>query len=112
MQIVLPFGLGYIFGKLYDLGDYPGVIPNYKLNSKVFGKVVQLNALDWTLKILDDYEGIETNAPGSGLFRREKIDVFMENDIIPSWVYVYNHSVEGKPEIASGDYLHFLKTKP
>ena len=107
----VPCGCGFIYGKLYDLGDYPGAIADYRYQNKVFGRLVQLQRANWTLKILDDYEGIESHVPDSGLFRREMVNVFLEEDVVPSWIYVYNRPLNGKSEIPSGDYMDYLKNR-
>jgi gamma-glutamylcyclotransferase (GGCT)/AIG2-like uncharacterized protein YtfP len=35
----------------------------------------------------------------------------MNNEVIPAWIYWYNGDVSGKPVVASGDILEYMKAK-
>ncbi|MES2881168.1 MAG: gamma-glutamylcyclotransferase family protein [Bacteroidota bacterium] len=91
---------GTVGARLYDLGEFPGAVPdpNYILKGDLF----ELPASAFVQ--LDEYEGCE--------FTRQLTKVEVENggEYI-AWIYFYNGSTEGWPLIESGDYLAHLKNK-
>jgi gamma-glutamylcyclotransferase (GGCT)/AIG2-like uncharacterized protein YtfP len=98
-------GTGYIQGRLYDLGEYPGAIPSTNARDKIYGQVFEI--LDETLlNALDDYEGCGPHDSAPFEFRRERIPVFSTNlNVRNAWVYFYNWPVGKNPLIRTGDYL-------
>jgi gamma-glutamylcyclotransferase (GGCT)/AIG2-like uncharacterized protein YtfP len=93
-------------GRLFDLGEYPGLVLSRDPDSWVYGEVYALDNPDETLACLDDYEGCGPNDSVPHEFERIRNDVILESgerDIV--WVYVYRGSTAGKREILSGDYL-------
>lgn len=48
---------GYFYGKLFDLGDYPGAVIDIKSLNIVKGEIYKLNDIDSVFEILDKYEG-------------------------------------------------------
>jgi hypothetical protein len=49
--------------------------------------------------------------PEQPLYRREVADVYINDAIVPAWIYWYNGSLDDKPLIESGDVLEYLKNK-
>jgi gamma-glutamylcyclotransferase (GGCT)/AIG2-like uncharacterized protein YtfP len=45
------------------------------------------------------------------LFKRELVEVFIDDTTTSAWIYWYNGSVEGKPWIESGDLIQYLQQK-
>lgn len=85
-------------GLLYDLGDYPGVIPGEGLVSGELHKICD----PAILAALDEYEEFDRDRPERSLFLRQPVT-------IPgwgvAWVYFYNHAPAGDHcRIASGDW--------
>lgn len=78
---------GWIIGRLYDLGWYPGYRPEANIDAaiapRVFGEVIEVSEND--LARLDDYEGYPA------LYDRQKVWVHTETDLVEAWVYIYNH---------------------
>ena len=90
-------GEARIHGRLYDLGDYPGLILDSK--SVVHGEVLAFDdATLWAL--LDDYEDHDPASPETSEYRRVEVD--LSDGIGRAWVYVYNRSVEGRAPMPSG----------
>jgi gamma-glutamylcyclotransferase (GGCT)/AIG2-like uncharacterized protein YtfP len=107
------FGEARVKGRLFDLGEYPAAIP---VSDEVFIKgelyiVKNENEFSWAIAQLDDYEGVLVEPHEQPLYRREIADSFINDAIVPAWVYWYNSDVGGKPEISSGDILDYLKKK-
>ncbi|HKZ67807.1 MAG TPA: gamma-glutamylcyclotransferase family protein [Chitinophagaceae bacterium] len=107
------FGQAKVKGKLFDLGEYPAAIPVQE-DSFILGELYLVkseNEFSWAIAQLDDYEGVLAEPHEQPLYRREIADVFINDAIVPAWMYWYNGDVSGKPEISSGDIMDYLKTK-
>ena len=85
-------------GRLYDLGDYPGVVPSADPADVVRGELFALpSAAAPLLAELDRYEGPE--------FRRVRARVRPDGaSAVESWIYLYAREVAQLPRVASGDY--------
>jgi len=106
-------GEAKVKGKLYDLGEYPAAAPT---SDEAFIKgelyvTKDPSEFPWAIGQLDDYEGVNVERGELQLYRREVTDVFMNNELIPAWIYWYNGDVSGKPVVASGDILEYMKAK-
>jgi len=98
---------GFILGKLYDLGEYPGAIPTTNKDDKVFGKIFWVKHPRRTFRILDEYEEYFPKNPKKSLFIRCKTKAYLlpsENNI-KCWTYFYNQKIDKEPQINSGNYL-------
>lgn len=106
-------GPGKIKGTLYDMGDYPAAVPA-KDETFITGELYQIkneNEFFWAIGQLDDYEGITAEEGETPLYYRAVTDVYISGSIMSAWVYWYNGDVSGRPVIASGDVLEYLKKK-
>lgn len=107
-------GEGYVNGALYDMGEYPAAIPS-SADKKIVGELYQLAESadwDWVIAQLDDYEGISPEEGEPTLYRRETTTVILSNGAAhEAWIYWFNGSVEGRPEIDSGDVLAYRRAK-
>jgi gamma-glutamylcyclotransferase (GGCT)/AIG2-like uncharacterized protein YtfP len=106
-------GSAKVKGKLYDLGSYPAALPT---NEEVFilGELYQLKEemeFSWAIAQVDDYEGVNPEPGETALYIREMTEVYIDNRTTNAWIYWYNNDVTGKPLIASGDVLEYLKQK-
>jgi gamma-glutamylcyclotransferase (GGCT)/AIG2-like uncharacterized protein YtfP len=102
-----------IKGRLYDMGSYPAGVPASE-ESYIVGELYQAknqHEFSWAIGQLDDYEGVSVEADEVQLYRREVTDVNLNGEVIKAWVYWYNGNVEGRPVIASGDMMEYLKNK-
>jgi gamma-glutamylcyclotransferase (GGCT)/AIG2-like uncharacterized protein YtfP len=104
-------GPAKVKGKLYDMGDYPAAVPVNE-ETYILGELYQLNHKDefgWAFRQLDDYEGLLVEPGELPLYRREPVNIFIndsDKDTI-AWIYWYNQDVTGKPVIASGSVLEY-----
>lgn len=100
---------GTIQGKLYDVGNYPALVVNDAGNYDISGTVYRLHSVDEVLKYLDPYEGFGEGEELPYLFIREGLPIQTDQGIMTCWVYLYNRSITGLTEIATGDYINYLK---
>jgi gamma-glutamylcyclotransferase (GGCT)/AIG2-like uncharacterized protein YtfP len=104
-------GPAKVRGRLYDLGEYPAAVPS---DEQVFivGELYIIKnegEFSWAIGQLDDYEGVIVEPGEKQLYRRELADIICEEKTRRAWIYWYNGDVQGKPFIASGDILDYLK---
>jgi gamma-glutamylcyclotransferase (GGCT)/AIG2-like uncharacterized protein YtfP len=107
------FGEAKVKGKLFDLGEYPGAVPTHE-DSFITGElyIVKTDSeFSWAIAQLDDYEGVLVEPNEKPLYRREIADIYVNDAIVPAWVYWYNGVVSDKPVVTSGDILDYLKKK-
>jgi gamma-glutamylcyclotransferase (GGCT)/AIG2-like uncharacterized protein YtfP len=93
-------------GRLFDLGDYPGMISDK--NHRVLGELYEIDAAHWNTVIaqLDEYEGCGAADPEPHEYRREIVDArLMAGTVLPAWAYVLSRWPASFREIESGDYL-------
>lgn len=103
--------LGVFQGKLYDLGEYPGVIPSSNPADVVIGEIYALRKDNPILAILDEYEGYYPDQPEQSLYLRQVAPISLgPNKSLKAWIYIYNCPVTGYKEISTGDYLHYLNS--
>lgn len=89
-----PVGKGTIRGKLYNFGDYPGVVLDDKASDEVHGEVFDLPGDPNALARLDDYEEFHPRDPEGSLFKRLRTTVTLLNGARENcWVYVYNRDL-------------------
>jgi gamma-glutamylcyclotransferase (GGCT)/AIG2-like uncharacterized protein YtfP len=100
-----PVGRGYIFARLYDLGEYPGAILDRSQRHKVFGRIFELPVDTGVLERLDAYEGFNPRNRARNLFVRKRTMIKRPNRrSLHGWVYVYNRDVNSSPIIQTGKY--------
>lgn len=107
------FGEAKVKGKLFDTGEYPAAIPVQE-DSFIKGELYLIkneNEFSWAIAQLDDYEGVVVEKDEQPLYRREMADVFINDAIVPAWIYWYNGDLSGKPVLSSGDILDYLNKK-
>jgi len=98
-------GEGFVFGRLYDVGEYPAAILDDSKQTKIFGRIYQLPTEPNVLQKLDDYEEFYSLDSPQNLFVRKRTTVFSKsgNKLI-GWIYEYNKKVKPSSLIKSGDY--------
>ncbi|MGG9964712.1 gamma-glutamylcyclotransferase family protein [Ferruginibacter sp. SUN106] len=98
-------------GKLYDKGDYPVAVPATEekfIVGELYG-ITNPSEFSYAIGQLDDYEGLYVEAGETPLFKRETVMVHCNNQQYTAWIYWFNGSVDGLPEIATGDVLLYLQ---
>lgn len=99
-------GVASVPGDLYDLGDYPGLVPG---DGRVWGDLLRPPDAE-RLALLDDYE--ECGGPNP-LFRRVVLTASRgDGSCCPVWAYRYERSVAGGRRIPGGDYAAFRAAGP
>jgi gamma-glutamylcyclotransferase (GGCT)/AIG2-like uncharacterized protein YtfP len=95
-------GDGFAYGKLYDLGEFPGAVLG--TDDKIFGSVYELPDDENVLPELDEYEGFYSQNPKESLYLRKKTKVYLRNKSLTSWIYEYNQDLSNKRQIKSGNF--------
>jgi gamma-glutamylcyclotransferase (GGCT)/AIG2-like uncharacterized protein YtfP len=103
-------GQGIIGASLYDLGRYPGAVPDSK-GDEVIGDVFLLEDSLRALSILDKYEGIGDRESDGEFIRRKHRVRLRSGKRVHAWVYWYSQDTAGKVKIRHKDYLNYLKNK-
>jgi gamma-glutamylcyclotransferase (GGCT)/AIG2-like uncharacterized protein YtfP len=95
-------GRASIPGRLYAPAWYPALVPDP--SRSVVGEVWRM--LDpGVLGVLDAFEG--------EAYVREAVRALLENGLtVTAWAYRYQADLTGVPEIASGDYLDWVRMRP
>lgn len=103
-------GNGSYQGKLFLVGDYPGVVPDKSPKSRVFGVIHKLMHDPELLSVIDDYEGYDFENEENSLFIRKSVVIDMENgERRNCWIYLYNKDVSGLTHLPHGNYLRYRK---
>ncbi|HLF45031.1 MAG TPA: gamma-glutamylcyclotransferase family protein [Chitinophagaceae bacterium] len=106
-------GNAKVKGLLFDMGTYPAGVPCHE-NKFITGELYRIkneNEFSWAIGQLDDYEGVSVDIDEVQLYRRELAEVFINNQVTTAWIYWFSGEVSGKPVIASGDMLEYMKQK-
>ncbi len=96
-----------VSGRLFDLGEYPGMISSNG-TSQVVGEIYEIDKTKWddVITRLDTYEGCSSDDPEPHEYRRELVNARLTTGgEIPAWAYVLNSWPDTDQEIKSGDYL-------
>lgn len=107
-------GPATVRGELYSLGDYPGLVPRSDATDLIKGEVYEIknDALERTLQVLDDYEGLGPEDPLPHEYRRELVTVTLDDGRqLEAWAYVVNRSLEGLGRIHSGDFAEWRRSR-
>lgn len=97
-------GQGFVRGRLYDLGDYPGAVLKRR-GPLIRGLVFELPDDPEVLERLDAYEEFDRSRPQGSLFVRRRRLVSLQNGRkVVCWVYAYNRPTGTASPLPSGDY--------
>jgi gamma-glutamylcyclotransferase (GGCT)/AIG2-like uncharacterized protein YtfP len=98
-----PVGKGSVRGVLYDLGRYPGAVPDASAATKIAGIVMELPDETNFLERLDAYEGCDPKAPEQSEYVRGWVVVEMEaGGTMECWIYRYNWKVDAARVVQDG----------
>ena len=106
-------GEAVVKSTLYDKGTYPVAIPTTE-DKFISGELYAINSpaeFVYAIEQLDDYEGINVEAGETALYKRATATVHCNGQQSNAWIYWFNGTVEGLPEIASGDVLQYMHDK-
>jgi gamma-glutamylcyclotransferase (GGCT)/AIG2-like uncharacterized protein YtfP len=100
-------GNAFYQGKLYKVGDYPGVVPSGKLTDWVPGEIYRLRYPSLLLAHLDSYEECGPNFPKSTEYVRKIQCVRLQGGkLIWAWIYLYNWPTDQHERMRSGNFLN------
>lgn len=108
-------GQGFVRGRLFNLGSYPGLVLSGAPDEIVRGELYKIahGRRESVLERLDEYEGCSSSDPQPHEYRRELTEVFRSTGGVASaWAYVLNQPTDGLDLIDSGDYLAWLASRP
>ncbi len=106
-------GEAFVKGKFFDAGTHPVALPTNEEHF-ILGELYNINSLEefsWAFEQLDDYEGLNAEPGEIPLYKRALVEVFQTSETTTAWIYWYNSSVEGMPEIETGDVMLYLQQK-
>jgi gamma-glutamylcyclotransferase (GGCT)/AIG2-like uncharacterized protein YtfP len=93
---------GFVRGRLYGLGAYPGAVLGGPARDRIAGEVFRLRRPVRDLAALDAYEGLVPE----GEYRRVRCSVATRRlGRVRAWIYVYDRAVAGLAVIPGGDFL-------
>lgn len=96
-------GRAAVAGRLYDFGDYPGLVPD-ETAGPVRGDVYEID--EALVPVLDDIEGVK---PGiDTLFKSRELVVTVAGRDLPCFFYpVDEPSIGGRGRIEAGDWISY-----
>ncbi|MBA2725515.1 MAG: gamma-glutamylcyclotransferase [Actinobacteria bacterium] len=98
-EYLKPAGDAVIKGLLFDMGDYPALIPgDGAIQGEVY-EVVDRKAF----VVVDEFERYDPNDVDGSLYVRRAVRLTKPK--LDAWVYIYNRRVGNAPRIASGDWI-------
>ena len=106
-------GEALVKGKFFDAGSHPVALPTEDEHF-ILGELYSMHSEDefsWAFEQLDDYEGLHVEAGETPLYRRNLVEIFQNGETQTAWIYWYNKSIEGMPEIETGDVMRYLQQK-
>ena len=102
---------GYVSARMYDLGDYPGVVLSADDSERVYGELYALRTPEPTLALLDRYEGVAgTRGSAPAQYRRLEVPVTSQHKgVRTAWIYECLLDIGDRARVPTGDYLDFLR---
>ena len=98
-------GEGFVSGTLYDLGGYPGAVPDPKAKGRIAGTVMELPEDESVLERLDEYEGFDPEAPETSEFVRVRQAVELKTGgTVECWFYKYNREPKDAKIVRNGEW--------
>lgn len=99
-------------GRLYDLGDYPGLVEaELRDRALVSGEVLELRDPATTFRWLDLYEDVDAKDPTAGIYRRvPQLALLNDGRAIRCWVYVLNREPDHTTLIKVGCWLSHVRS--
>lgn len=102
-------GIASLFGRLYDLGSYPGAVYDAEEKQQITGQIYQLKNPLEVFPILDEYEGVSDRSVVREEYIRALVPAQLNGQQIPCWIYLYNLDTQHLPLIPSGNYLTYYR---
>ena len=106
-------GEALVKGKFFDAGSHPVALPTNDEHF-ILGELYNMNSeeeFSWAFTQLDDYEGLNVEVGETPLYKRDLVEVYQNGETQIAWIYWYNQSIDGMPEIETGDVMRYLQQK-
>jgi len=106
-------GEALVKGKFFDAGSYPVALSTNDEHF-ILGELYNMNSeeeFSWAFTQLDDYEGLNVEVGETPLYKRSLVEVYQNGETQIAWIYWYNQSIDGMPEIETGDVMRYLQQK-
>jgi len=106
-------GEALVKGKFFDAGSHPVALPTNDEHF-ILGELYNMNSeeeFSWAFTQLDDYEGLNVEVGETPLYKRSLVEVYQNGETQIAWIYWYNQSINGMPEIETGDVMRYLQQK-
>ena len=106
-------GEAMVKGKFFDAGSHPVALATNDEHF-ILGELYTMNSeeeFSWAFTQLDDYEGLNVLVGEIPLYKRSMVEVYQNGETQIDWIYWYNQSVDGMPEIETGDVMRYLQQK-
>jgi gamma-glutamylcyclotransferase (GGCT)/AIG2-like uncharacterized protein YtfP len=102
-------GHGSVRGRLYQAVDFPVLVPDPQ-GVEVIGEIYRVFAPQAVFVRLDQYEGFDPASPDTSEFRRDLVQVTMNDGrIVTAWAYIYQRPLFDLQPIPHGDYAKHLR---
>jgi len=98
-------GMANFQGKMYQVADYPGIVPSSDVKDQVVGELYLLSNTIKLLNVLDEYEEYDPENAENSLFVRSEVQVELNGETKTAYAYLYNRATDSSTKIVSGDYL-------
>ena len=99
-------GQGSIYGKLFDIGNYPALKEGENI---IIGELYNID--DLTLKNCDQLEGYNQDDSENSPYIRKSVTVFLDKKELCAYVYYCNFGTNHYKEIESGNYKEYMDDK-
>ena len=99
-------GQGSIYGKLFDIGNYPALKEGENI---IIGELYNID--DLTLKNCDQLEGYNQDDSENSPYIRKSVTVFLDKKELCAYVYYCNFGTKHYKEIESGNYKEYMDDK-
>ncbi len=96
-------GEGSIYGKLFDIGNYPALKEGENV---IIGELYDIDNL--TLKKCDELEGYNQDDPENSPYIRKSVIVCLDKEELCADVYYCNFETTHYKEIESGNYREYM----
>lgn len=88
-------GKGWVYGKKYDLGAYPGIKLDITSTHQTKGEIYLIPTANEAklFRALDEYEGYDSKNENDSLFIRKNATIHFGNETLLAWIYEYNQAI-------------------
>ena len=90
-------------GRLYLVSYYPGAVPSELTEDIVYGELWTVTDPQ-TLALLDQYEECSSRDPLPHEYTRSIETVWLGEQALNAWIYIYKRDTSGLKQIASGNF--------